>query len=215
MPRTNIIVLDRKGVIFQGRNQPMDPYKERYATTDTARTMDDAIKGADIFLGVSGPGAISAEQCLKMAKNPLILAMANPHPEIMPEAVHAVRSDAMVCTGRSDYPNQVNNVLCFPFIFRGALDTGATAINEQMKIACVDALSKLAESDAPDEVKAIYPGQELSLDAGYLLPTPFDPRLIVDISTAVAQAAMDSGIATRPIEDMEKYREHLSMLLKS
>ena len=148
-----------------------------------------------------------------MAKNPLILAMANPVPEIMPEAVHAIRADAMVCTGRSDYPNQVNNVLCFPFIFRGALDVGATAINEPMKMACVDALSKLTESEAPDEVRAIYPQQELSLGAGYLLPTPFDPRLIVEVSIAVAQAAMDSGVATRPIDDMVKYRNDLSVLL--
>ena len=211
--RDNIIMLDSRGVIFPGRDQPMDPYKDRYATTGPVRTMDEAIDGADIFLGLSGAGAISAEQCQLMAANPLVLALANPNPEIMPEAVQAVRSDAMICTGRSDYPNQVNNVLCFPFMFRGALDVGASAINEAMKIACVDALSKLTESEAPDEVKAIYPGQEFSLGAGYLLPTPFDPRLIVDIASAVAQAAMDSGVATRPIKDMAKYREHLSTLL--
>jgi malate dehydrogenase (oxaloacetate-decarboxylating)(NADP+) len=211
--RDNIIMLDSRGVIFPGRNQPMDPYKDRYATTSAVRSMDEAISGADIFLGLSGPGSINAEQCKRMANDPLVLALANPNPEIMPEAVHAVRDDAMICTGRSDYPNQVNNVLCFPFMFRGALDVGASAINEAMKIACVDALSTLTESEAPDEVKAIYPGQEFSLGAGYLLPTPFDPRLIVDIASAVAQAAMDSGVASRPIEDMDGYREHLSKLL--
>jgi malate dehydrogenase (oxaloacetate-decarboxylating)(NADP+) len=209
LPRENIIVCDREGVVYKGRNQNMDTEKEKFAADTKARSLDDAIDGANIFLGLSAAGALKPEMVKKMAKNPLILALANPTPEITPAEAMAARPDALVCTGRSDYPNQVNNVLCFPFIFRGALDVGATAINEEMKLACVKALADLTRADVPAEVASIYPEENLVFGPGYLIPKPFDPRLIVELPIAVARAAMESGVATRPITDFEAYRNHL------
>lgn len=209
LKKENIIVCDRDGVIYKGRNENMDREKEKYAVDTPARSLMEAIEGANIFLGLSAAKALKPEMVTKMAKDPLILALANPTPEITPEEAKAVRPDALVCTGRSDYPNQVNNVLCFPFLFRGALDVGATAINEQMKLACVKALADLTRQDVPAEVAAIYPNENLVFGADYLIPKPFDPRLIVELPMAVAKAAMESGVATRPITDWDAYREKL------
>lgn len=211
MQKRNIVVCDSKGVIYQGREANMAETKAAYAVQDSGkRTLDEVIEGADIFLGCSGPGVMSQEMVKKMARDPLILALANPEPEILPPLAKAVRPDAIICTGRSDYPNQVNNVLCFPFIFRGALDVGATAINEEMKLAAVHAIAELALAEQSDVVASAYGDEELAFGPDYLIPKPFDPRLIVQIAPAVAQAAMDSGVATRPIEDMDAYREKLS-----
>ena len=210
LPKENITVVDKLGVVYRGRVEEMDPYKARYAQDTAARSLSDVVAGTDIFLGLSAPNVLRGEDCLKMADKPLILALANPTPEIMPEEAKAARPDAIVCTGRSDYPNQVNNVLCFPFIFRGALDVGATTINEEMKIACVHALSALAEAEPTDVVKRAYAAQSLEFGPEYLLPKPFDPRLITEVSMAVAKAAMDSNVATRPIEDFRAYRRQLS-----
>jgi malate dehydrogenase (oxaloacetate-decarboxylating)(NADP+) len=206
----NITVCDSKGVIFQGREANMEQNKARYARKTPARTLADAIPGADIFLGLSGPGAMKQAWVATMAPQPLVLALANPTPEILPEDVKAVRSDAIIATGRSDYPNQVNNVLCFPFIFRGALDVGATRITEEMKLACVHAIADLAQAEQSDVVALAYEGQELSFGPDYIIPKPFDPRLIIKIAPAVAKAAMDSGVATRPIADFEAYRQQLT-----
>ena len=208
--REHITVCDSKGVIFEGRDTKMEPNKARYARKTDARTLADAIPGADIFLGLSGPGAMKQEWVKLMAAKPLVLALANPTPEILPEEVKAVRPDAVIATGRSDYPNQVNNVLCFPFIFRGALDVGATKITEEMKLACVHAIADLAQAEQSDIVALAYGGQDLSFGPDYIIPTPFDPRLIIKIAPAVAQAAMDSGVATRPIQDLDAYRERLT-----
>jgi len=211
MQKRNIIVCDSKGVIYQGREEPMAETKAAYAVADTGkRTLDDVIDGADIFLGCSGPKVLTQDMVKKMAKAPLILALANPEPEILPPLAKAVRPDAIICTGRSDFPNQVNNVLCFPFIFRGALDVGATAINEQMKLAAVHAIAALAHAEQSEEVASAYGEEELSFGPEYIIPKPFDPRLIVKIAPAVAKAAMDSGVATRPITDMEAYKEKLT-----
>ena len=211
LKRENIVVCDSKGVIYQGREANMAETKAAYAIKDNgSRTLDDVINDADIFLGCSGPGVLTQEMVKKMARDPLILALANPEPEILPPLVKAVRSDAIICTGRSDFPNQVNNVLCFPFIFRGALDVGATAINEEMKLACVHAIAELALAEQNEEVASAYGDQELSFGPEYIIPKPFDPRLIVKIAPAVAKAAMDSGVATRPIEDFAAYIEHLN-----
>lgn len=211
MDKRHIVVCDSKGVIYRGREEPMVATKAAYAIEDNGkRTLDEVIAGADIFLGCSGPGVLTAEMVKKMAPSPLILALANPEPEIMPPLAKAVRPDAIICTGRSDFPNQVNNVLCFPFIFRGALDAGATTINEAMKLAAVEALAALAQAEQSDVVASAYEDQELSFGPEYLIPKPFDPRLIVKIAPAVARAAMDSGVATRPIEDFEAYRERLT-----
>jgi malate dehydrogenase (oxaloacetate-decarboxylating)(NADP+) len=211
MQKHNIVVCDSKGVIYRGREANMAETKAAYAVQDSGkRTLDEVIEGADIFLGCSGPGVMSQEMVKKMARDPLILALANPEPEILPPLAKAVRPDAIICTGRSDYPNQVNNVLCFPFIFRGALDVGATAINEEMKLAAVHAIAELALAEQSDVVASAYGDEELAFGPDYLIPKPFDPRLIVQIAPAVAQAAMDSGVATRPIEDMDAYREKLS-----
>ncbi|MEJ5114895.1 NADP-dependent oxaloacetate-decarboxylating malate dehydrogenase [Erwinia billingiae] len=211
MQKRNIVVCDSKGVIYRGREANMAETKAAYAVQDSGkRTLDEVIEGADIFLGCSGPGVMSQEMVKKMARDPLILALANPEPEILPPLAKAVRPDAIICTGRSDYPNQVNNVLCFPFIFRGALDVGATAINEEMKLAAVHAIAELALAEQSDVVASAYGDEELAFGPDYLIPKPFDPRLIVQIAPAVAQAAMDSGVATRPIEDMDAYREKLS-----
>jgi malate dehydrogenase (oxaloacetate-decarboxylating)(NADP+) len=202
-------VLDVVGVVYEGRTEDMDPYKGRYAVATKARTLVDAIPGADIFLGLSAPGVLKAEMVEKMAARPIIMALANPEPEILPEVVKSVRDDAVIATGRSDYPNQVNNVLCFPFIFRGALDVGASTINEEMKLACVYAIANLANAEASDVVARAYGGQSLSFGPEYLISKPFDPRLIVEIAPAVAKAVMDSGVATLPIEDFDAYRAHL------
>lgn len=211
MQRHNITVCDSKGVIYKNREANMAETKAAYAIDDNGkRTLDDVIEGADIFLGCSGPGVMTQEMVKKMAKSPLILALANPEPEIMPPLAKAVRPDAIICTGRSDFPNQVNNVLCFPFIFRGALDVGATAINEEMKLAAVHAIAELAHAEQSDVVASAYGDQELSFGPEYIIPKPFDPRLIVKIAPAVAKAAMDSGVAMRPIDDFDLYREKLA-----
>ncbi len=208
--REHITVCDSKGVIYLGRPGGMDETKAQYAQDTAARTLGDAVKGTDIFLGLSTAGVLTPEMVTTMGPQPMIFALANPTPEIMPDLAKAARPDAIIATGRSDYPNQVNNVLCFPFIFRGALDVGATCITEEMKIASVRAIAELAEAEATDEVAMAYPGRELSFGPEYLIPTPFDPRLIVKIAPAVAKAAMDSGVATRPITDWDAYRAKLT-----
>lgn len=209
LPKENITVCDREGVIYKGRETGMDPYKELFAVETNARTLDDAIENADVFLGLSAAGALSQENCAKMAKAPLVMGLANPTPEIMPELVREVHPDAVICTGRSDYTNQVNNVLCFPYLFRGALDCGATSINEEMKLACVDAIAELAQAEASHEVAAVYTDENLEFGMDYLIPKPFDPRLIVKLPIAVAKAAMASGIAQRPIKDFAAYERQL------
>jgi malate dehydrogenase (oxaloacetate-decarboxylating)(NADP+) len=206
----NVTVCDSKGVIFQGREPNMEENKARYARKTPARTLADAIPGADIFLGLSGPGAMKQAWVATMGPQPLVLALANPTPEIRPEEVKAVRPDAIIATGRSDYPNQVNNVLCFPFIFRGALDVGATRITEEMKLACVHAIAELAQAEQSDVVAMAYEGEDLSFGPEYIIPKPFDPRLIIKIAPAVAKSAMDSGVAERPITDFEAYRQQLT-----
>ncbi len=206
----NIWVTDIEGVVYEGRTKLMDPIKDRYAKKTEARKLADVIADADVFLGLSAGGVLKPEMVAKMAPDPLVLALANPTPEITPDEVKSVRPDAIIATGRSDYPNQVNNVLCFPFIFRGALDAGATTITEAMKLAAVRALASLAEAEASDVVAAAYGGESLSFGREYLIPKPFDPRLIVKIAPAVAQAAAESGVATRPIADMAAYRERLN-----
>ena len=205
----NVYAVDSKGVIHTGR-ESLDVSKARYAQVTDARTLADVMPGADIFLGLSTAGVLKPEMVANMASNPLILAMANPDPEILPEDAKAVRDDVIIGTGRSDYPNQVNNVLCFPFMFRGALDVGATTINEAMKLAAVRAIADLAHAEQSDEVSAAYGTENLSFGPEYLIPKPFDPRLILKVATAVAQAAMDSGVATRPITDMDAYRAKLN-----
>ncbi len=214
LPRENIIVCDSKGVIFHGRDERMDDTKKLYAIEDNGkRTLAEVINDADIFLGCSAAGTLTQDMVKTMAANPLILALANPDPEILPPLAKAVRPDAIVCTGRSDYPNQVNNVLCFPFIFRGALDVSATAINEEMKLAAVHAIADLALAEQSEVVTSAYGETELSFGPEYLIPKPFDPRLIVKIAPAVAKAAMDSGVATRPIKDFDAYIEKLTQFV--
>ena len=208
----NCIMCDTKGVIYQGRTEGMNQWKSAHAATTDARTLTDAMKGADVFLGVSAKGAVTADMVASMAPDPVIFAMANPDPEITPEEAHAVREDAIVATGRSDYPNQVNNVLGFPYLFRGALDINARAINDEMKIACAHALANLAREDVPDEVALAY-GKNLTFGRDYIIPTPFDPRLIHTIPPAVARAGMDTGAARRPIIDMEAYEQGLKSRL--
>jgi malate dehydrogenase (oxaloacetate-decarboxylating)(NADP+) len=210
LTRENVWLTDLAGVVYQGRKELMDPEKARFAQPTAARALRDVIGGADIFLGLSAGGVLSQEMVKTMAARPLILALANPTPEILPEEVRAVRDDAVIATGRSDYPNQVNNVLCFPFIFRGALDVGATTITRQMEIATVHAIAELARQEQSDIVAAAYGGiEDLKFGADYLIPKPFDPRLIVKIAPAVARAAMESGVATRPIADLEAYGQRL------
>jgi len=209
LKRENIWVTDIAGVVYEGRTEQMDRWKARYAQATDARTLAEVIGGADIFLGLSAPGVLKPEMVKTMADKPLILALANPVPEIMPELVQEVRPDAIMATGRSDYPNQVNNVLCFPFIFRGALDVGATTINEEMKVACVKALADLAMAE-PSEIVAKAYGESRRFGPDYLIPRPFDPRLILEIAPAVAKAAMESGVASRPIEDFDTYCQHLA-----
>ncbi|WP_105637645.1 NADP-dependent oxaloacetate-decarboxylating malate dehydrogenase [Cronobacter dublinensis] len=211
MQKHNIVVCDSKGVIYKGREENMAETKAAYAIEDNGkRTLGEVIEGADIFLGCSGPKVMTQEMVKKMAASPLILALANPEPEIMPPLAKEVRPDAIICTGRSDFPNQVNNVLCFPFIFRGALDVGATAINEEMKLAAVHAIAELAHAEQSEVVASAYEDQELSFGPDYIIPKPFDPRLIVTIAPAVAKAAMDSGVATRPITDFDAYKDKLT-----
>ena len=210
LPANQVVLCDSKGVIFEGRTEGMNQWKSKHAVKTDARTLGDALKGADVFVGLSAAGAVTKEMVAAMAEKPLIFAMANPVPEIWPEEVMEVRDDAIIATGRSDYPNQINNVLGFPYIFRGALDVRASAINEEMKIAAAQALADLAREDVPDEVGAAYAGSHLSYGPDYLIPTPFDPRLISAVPKAVAQAAMDSGVAAKPIEDMDAYEAELS-----
>ncbi len=209
LKKENIIVCDRSGVIYKGRNEGMDSIKEKYASDTDARTLSEAIVGADVFLGLSGPGALTKEDVTKMDDEPLIMALANPTPEIMPADAMEAKPKAIVCTGRSDFSNQVNNVLCFPFLFRGALDVGATTINEEMKLAAVDAIAALARKEATPEVASVYSDEHLQFGPEYLIPKPFDPRLIEDIPIAVAKAAMETGVAKRPIKDFEAYKERL------
>ncbi|MFZ7171425.1 NADP-dependent malic enzyme [Avibacterium volantium] len=214
MKKEHITVCDSKGVIFKGRDERMDETKKLYAIEDNGtRTLADAMPNSDIFLGCSAAGALTQEMVKTMARDPLILALANPEPEILPPLAKEVRPDAIVCTGRSDYPNQVNNVLCFPFIFRGALDVSATTINEEMKLAAVYAIADLALAEQSEVVTSAYGGAEISFGPDYLIPKPFDPRLIVKIAPAVAKAAMDSGVATRPIEDFDAYLEKLTQFV--
>jgi malate dehydrogenase (oxaloacetate-decarboxylating)(NADP+) len=208
--RENVFVCDSKGVIHHGRSGGFDESKERYAQQTTLRTLADAVNGADVFLGCSAPGVLTQDMVLTMATKPIILALANPEPEIRPELAKAVRPDCIIATGRSDYPNQVNNVLCFPYIFRGALDCGATKITEAMKLACVRQIADLAKADVSEEVATAYAGKELVFGPDYLIPTPFDSRLILRIAPAVAKAAEESGVAVRPIHDMDAYRQQLS-----
>jgi malate dehydrogenase (oxaloacetate-decarboxylating)(NADP+) len=212
--RENIIMTDSKGVIYKGRGKGMNPYKERYATESNARTIGEALEGADAFFGVSVKGAVTKDMVAKMAKDPIVFAMANPDPEILPEDVLEVRDDAIVATGRSDYPNQVNNVLGFPFIFRGALDTFATTINSEMKRAAVQALADLAREDVPDSVSRQYGGQQFRFGRDYLIPKPTDRRVLLWLAPAVAKAAMDSGVARRQL-DLKNYRDHCETLLGS
>ena len=213
MPVQNIFVTDIEGVVYKGRKTLMDPDKERYAKDVSARTLSEIIEGADVFLGLSAGGVLKQDMVGRMAAKPLILALANPEPEIRPDLVREVRPDAIMATGRSDYPNQVNNVLCFPFIFRGALDVGATSITAEMELAAVRAIAELAQAEASDIVALAYGGENLKFGPEYLIPRPFDPRLIARIAPAVAQAAMDSGVATRPIADIGAYRDSLAQFV--
>jgi malate dehydrogenase (oxaloacetate-decarboxylating)(NADP+) len=213
LPMENIWVTDIKGVVYEGRVEEMDPNKSRYAKKTDARKLAEVIPGADVFLGLSAGGVLKAEMVKTMADRPLILALANPEPEILPSIVKAVRSDAVMATGRSDYPNQVNNVLCFPFIFRGALDVGATQINEAMKLAAVRAIADLAMAEQSEIVSAAYGEQNLRFGPEYLIPKPFDPRLIATIAPAVARAAMESGVATRPVADFNAYMDSLQQFV--
>ncbi|MCC6473357.1 MAG: NADP-dependent malic enzyme [Burkholderiales bacterium] len=209
LKRENVFVTDSRGVIYKGRESGMEPNKARYAQQTTGRTLGDVIQGADVFLGCSARGVLTQDMVRRMSERPVILALANPDPEILPEDAKAARPDCIIATGRSDYANQVNNVLCFPFIFRGALDVGATRITDEMKLACVKALAELAQAEPSDVVAMAYGGKEVSFGPDYIIPTPFDPRLIERLAPAVAKAAMDSGVATRPIVDLEAYRKQL------
>jgi len=209
LQKNNVRMIDRSGVIYQGRTEGMNPWKQGYAIETDDRTLDDAIIGADLFMGLSGPGVLTGEMLKKMGEKPIVLAMSNPVPEIMPEEAMAARPDAILATGRSDYPNQVNNVLCFPFIFRGALDCGASTINEEMKMAAVRAIADLATMETSDVVAAAYADEKLRFGPEYLIPKAFDPRLIEVIPVAVVKAAMASGVATRPIDDLDAY--HLKL----
>ncbi len=208
--RENIWVADSKGIVWDGRNERMDPYKQVYAQKTDKRTLAEAMPGADVFIGLSAAGILKPEMLKEMKENPIVMALANPTPEIMPELAREARPDAMVCTGRSDYPNQVNNVLCFPFIFRGALDVGATTINEEMKIAAVEAIGDLTREEPSEAAAGAYGGVTPRFGPDYLIPSPFDPRLILRVAPAVAKAAMESGVATRPIQDWDSYHDTLN-----
>jgi malate dehydrogenase (oxaloacetate-decarboxylating)(NADP+) len=208
--RENVWLCDIEGLVYEGRTSEMTPQKADYAQSSELRSLDQVIEGADLFLGLSGPGVLKSEHVQKMARQPIILALANPTPEILPEEVRSVVPDAIIATGRSDYPNQVNNVLCFPFIFRGALDVGATEINDEMQIACVKGIAELARLTSSAEAAEVYKSERLTFGSDYLIPKPFDPRLMSVVASAVARAAMDTGVATRPIYDMEAYKESLN-----
>ncbi|MCJ8334148.1 MAG: NADP-dependent malic enzyme, partial [Epibacterium sp.] len=208
--RENIWLCDIHGLVYEGRAEDMNPHKAAFAQTSDKRTLDDVIDGADLFLGLSGSNVLKPEMVARMAKQPIIFALANPNPEIMPEDARKVAPDAIIATGRSDFPNQVNNVLCFPFIFRGALDVGATEINDQMQIACVEGIAELARMTTSAEAAAAYQGEQLTFGPDYLIPKPFDPRLVAVVSTAVARAAMESGVAERPMEDVQAYEAKLN-----
>ena len=207
--RENVWLVDLHGLVYEGREIDMTPQKAEFAQATDARTLDDVISDADLFLGLSGPGVLTPEMVKKMADPPIIFALANPDPEINPDDARAVAPNAIIATGRSDVPNQVNNVLCFPFIFRGALDVGATVINDEMKIACVEGIAKLARATTSAEAAAAYKGEELTFGPNYLIPKPFDPRLMSVVASAVAEAAMETGVATRPLDDLEAYRHRL------
>ena len=207
--RENVWLCDIHGLVYQGRTEDMNPQKEAFAQDTDLRRLDDVIEGADLFLGLSGPKVLTPEHVGKMAKRPIVFALANPTPEIMPDAARSAAPDAIIATGRSDFPNQVNNVLCFPFIFRGALDVGATEINDAMQIACVDGIAELARATTSAEAAAAYQGEQLTFGADYLIPKPFDPRLSGIVSSAVARAAMESGVATRPLDDLAAYKARL------
>ncbi len=211
--RDNILMVDRKGVIYEGRTDGMDQFKSAFAVKTKKRTLMEAFEGADVFMGLSAKGMVTKDMVARMAKNPMIFPMANPDPEITPEEVREVRSDAIIATGRSDYPNQINNVLGFPYIFRGALDVRARTINEEMKVAAAKALAQLAREDVPDEVAAAYAGARPTFGSDYIIPAPFDPRLIWYVPPFVAQAAMDTGVARKPIADMDAYRDSLAQRL--
>ena len=211
LKKENITVCDTRGVIFKGREAGMNEYKEAFARDTHLRTLQDACKGADVFVGVSAAGVLTGDMLLTMAEKPIIFAMANPEPEIDPTTARIVRPDAIVATGRSDYPNQINNVMCFPFLFRGTLDTRATEINEEMKMAAALALAELARTEVPDEVARAYNGKRMSFGNEYIMPTPFDPRLIFKVSEAVAKAAIKSGVAKINITDWEAYKFKLMM----
>ncbi|WP_312530670.1 NADP-dependent malic enzyme [Paracoccus sp. (in: a-proteobacteria)] len=207
--RENVWLCDIDGLVYKGRTSQMTPQKAEYAQDSELRQLNDVIDGADLFLGLSGPGVLTPEMVSKMAKRPIVFALANPTPEILPEDVRSVAPDALIATGRSDFPNQVNNVLCFPFIFRGALDVGATVINDEMQIACIKAIAALARATTSAEAAAAYQGERLTFGADYLIPKPFDPRLIGTVATAVAKAAMETGVATRPLADIAAYKRGL------
>ena len=209
LPREHIIVCDSKGVVHTDRDDIKDPYKKAYATKTTHRTLKDAIAGADIFLGLSAPNVLDEEMIASLAPRPLIMGLSNPDPEVRPETIMNVRQDAIIATGRSDFPNQVNNAICFPYIFRGALDVGATTINQEMKIACVHAIAKLAKAESSDLVSNAYGGEIHRFGKDYIIPKPFDKRLYVELAYAVAEKAMETGVAERPIEDMAAYRHEL------
>jgi malate dehydrogenase (oxaloacetate-decarboxylating)(NADP+) len=211
----HVHMVDSKGVVYVGRDQNMDPSKARYAQETTARTLGDIVCDADVFLGLSAPGVLKPEMLATMAKDPIVLAMANPTPEILPELAKATRPDVIIGTGRSDYPNQVNNALCFPYMFRGALDVGATTINEEMKVAAVRAIADLAHAEQPDVSSRAYNKEDLKFGPDYLIPMPFDPRLVMKVAPAVAKAAMDSGVATRPLADLGAYHDKLSEFVYS
>ena len=208
--RENVFLCDLDGLVYKGREAGMTPQKADYAQGESAATLADVIEGADLFLGLSGPGVLTQDMVAKMAPKPIIFALANPSPEIQPDEVRAVAPDALIATGRSDFPNQVNNVLCFPFIFRGALDVGATEINDAMKIACIEGIAQMARATTSAEAAAAYKGEQLTFGPEYLIPKPFDPRLMGVVASAVAKAAMESGVATRPLEDVEAYKAKLN-----
>ncbi|UWQ77738.1 NADP-dependent malic enzyme [Leisingera sp. S132] len=208
--RENIWLCDIHGLVYEGREEDMNPQKAAFAQASDKRTLDEVMDGADMFLGLSGPNVLKPDMVARMSKRPIIFALANPTPEIMPDQARKVAPDAILATGRSDFPNQVNNVLCFPFIFRGALDVGATEINDEMQIACVDGIAELARATTSAEAAAAYKGEQLTFGADYLIPKPFDPRLVAVVSSAVAKAAMESGVATRPIEDITAYKQKLN-----
>ncbi len=213
MGAKNIVLCDKQGVIYKGRNEDMNEWKEKYATDTKERSLLDAIKDTDVFIGLSAKDALNEEMLKNMGQNPIIFALANPDPEVRPELAKAVRPDAIIATGRSDYNNQVNNVMGFPYIFRGALDVHAMTINNEMKIAAADAIAKLAREPAPDEISAVYGGRKMSYGREYIIPTPFDPRLVSIVSPAVAKAAVCSGVAKKEIQDWSKYANQLKSRL--